>query len=408
MPHRSRKVTLAAAFMLFGGVANAESPQPAPVPAGVDQVTVFRAGEGPYNNYRIPAVIRTKRGTVLAFCEGRQTPRGPGNDTGEINLILRRSTDGGRTFGPLQVVWADGKNTCGNPCPVVDETTGTIWLLMTHNLGHEHEREINARTSAGSRTVWVTSSTDDGATWSPPREITKQVKKPDWGWYATGPGVGIQIRQGPYAGRLVIPCDYSYQPGPVRIGNSFVIFSDDHGQTWQIGGEAPELGFNECQVVELAGGRLMLNMRNLVTKDRADTPRHRGVCVSDDGGATFSHLVRDPALPEPICQASILRYSWPEDGRSRILFSNPASTKDRLHMTVRLSYDEGSTWPVSKELYAGRTGYSSLVAFPDGKVGLFYEAGDGRTYERIDFATFDLSWLTEGSEPAAAKPDAAP
>lgn len=394
-------MTLLLAIGSTGTLAHAAEPTPPTTPDAVRRITLFRAGDGPYDNYRIPAVIRTTSNTLLAFCEGRQTPFGPGNDTGEINLLLRRSTDNGQTFGPLQVVWADGANTCGNPCPVLDESTGTVWLLMTHNLGQDHERDITAGVATGTRTVWVTSSTDDGQTWAPPREITPQVKRPDWRWYATGPGVGVQLRHGPHAGRLVIPCDYVTQHNGKSTGNSHVIFSDDHGATWQIGGESPDPRYNESQVVELTGGRLMLNMRNLGAKRPGETTRQRGTCVSDDGGQTFSHPRRDPALVEPGCQASILRYSWPDDGadgRSRILFANPASATDRAHLTVRLSYDEGLTWPVSRQVFDGPAGYSCLVPLPDNRVGLLYEAGDQRRYERIDFATFGLDWLTAGDD----------
>ncbi len=165
-----------------------------------DQRSVFVSGQDGYHTYRIPAVIVTPKGTVLAFCEGRKSNR---SDTGNIDLLLKRSTDGGRTFSPQQVVWDDGDNTCGNPCPVIDRKTGTIWLLLTHNLGEDRESEIIGRTSKGSRTVWINKSTDDGVTWSKPVEITATTKKPSWTWYATGPGVGIQLK----SGRLVIPCD---------------------------------------------------------------------------------------------------------------------------------------------------------------------------------------------------------
>jgi sialidase-1 len=282
---------------------------------------------------------------------------------------------------------------------VADESTGTIWLLLTHNLGEDREGQIIAGTSRGTRTVWVTSSEDDGLTWATPREITADVKKPQWTWYATGPGAGIQIKNGPHKGRLVIPCDHISRGGGKGSGNSHVIYSDDHGETWQLGGEPPQAEFNESQIVELADGRLMLNMRNAVSGKRADAPHERGVCISDDGGLTFINLRRDPALVEPIGQASILRYSWPEDpGRGRILFANPASTKDRVSMTIRMSYDEGQTWPVQKLIFEGKSAYSSLVRLPEGAIGLLYEAGDRTPYERIDFARFNLQWLTDGKD----------
>ncbi len=368
------------------------------VSAQMEQVTVWKSGDDGYHTYRIPSVLVSAKGTVLAFCEGRVAG---GGDSGEINLLLKRSTDGGKTFGAQQVVWADGGNTCGNPCAVIDETTGTIWLLMTHNLGEDHEREIKLRASKGTRTVWVTSSTDDGLTWATPREITSDVKKPEWTWYATGPGVGIQLKRGPHKGRLVIPCDYVATPA-VGDGNSHIIYSDDHGQTWKLGGEAPRKEFNESQVVELSDGRIMLNMRNHAAGDRKNVPRQRGVCISDDGGITFKELRRDDALVEPICQASIVRYTWPDNGeRSRILFSNPASTTDRNGMTLRMSYDEGETWHVSKMIHPGPSAYSCLVALPEGSIGLLYEGGTKR-YGQIDFARFTRDWLTDQKDPSPA------
>ena len=149
-------------------------------------------GQGGYHTYRIPSLIVTTKGTVLAFCEGRKQSA---SDAGDIDLLLRRSRDGGKTWSAPQVVWDDGPNTCGNPCPVIDAKTGTIWLLLTHNLGSDSESKIVDGTSKGTRTVWVTRSDDDGATWARPVEITSTVKRPDWTWYATGPGVGISLEE---------------------------------------------------------------------------------------------------------------------------------------------------------------------------------------------------------------------
>src|SRR5437588_11409869 len=148
---------------------------PPPRLAGGDpaQTPLFVAGEHGYHTYRIPSLIVSPKGTLLAFCEGRKNNK---TDTGDIDLLLKRSFDGGKTWQPTQIVWDDGKNTCGNPCPVIDATTGTVWLLLTHNLGSDTEAMILNGTSKGSRTVWVTKSTDDGATWSEPSEITKDGK----------------------------------------------------------------------------------------------------------------------------------------------------------------------------------------------------------------------------------------
>src|SRR5262245_44271006 len=164
------------------------------VPQGEPAKTdVWTAKSEGYHSFRIPSAIVTLKGTVLAFCEARKKNR---SDWGDIDLVLRRSTDGGATWSPTQIVWDDGPNTCGNPCPVVDRSTGTVWLLLTHNLGADPQAKIVDGTSQGTRTVWVCKSDDDGLTWSKPVEITKDVKKSDWSWYATGPGVGIQTRGG--------------------------------------------------------------------------------------------------------------------------------------------------------------------------------------------------------------------
>jgi sialidase-1 len=342
----------------------------------VERTAVWTAGEGAYKSYRIPAVLVTRSGAILALCEGRRNSR---SDTGEINLISKRSSDGGKTFGESQIVWADGPNTCGNPCPVIDQSTGTIWLLMTHNPGHVGEPALTTNPSAGARTVWITKSTDDGVTWDKPRDITADVKKPEWSWYATGPGVGIQLK----SGRLVIPCDHvAHSTGK---GNSHIIYSDDHGQTWKIGGEPEREEFNESQCVELSDGRLMLNMRNHAPAIKAGAPKERGVAISSDGGLTFTDLRRDPALIEPVCQASITRIG------KQILFANPASQSKRIEMTVRASDDDGQTWPTTLRIYEGPAAYSCLVALPDGQVGLLYECGEKTSYDRIEFARFRLN-----------------
>ena len=154
------------------------------------QADVFVSGRDGYHTYRIPSVIVTKKGTVLAFCEGRKKGR---SDAGDIDLLLKRSTDGGKTWSSQQIVWDDKNNTCGNPCPVIDAKTGTIWLLLTWNLGADRESQIISQKSKDTRQVFVTYSKDDGQRWAPPKEITEQTKQKNWTWYATGPGVGIQL-----------------------------------------------------------------------------------------------------------------------------------------------------------------------------------------------------------------------
>jgi sialidase-1 len=365
----------------------------------LEQLAVWTSGEGGYHTYRIPSLLVTPKGTVIALAEGRK--RGT-SDTGDIDLVTKRSTDGGRTWSKQSVIWDEGQNTCGNPCPVYDRSTDTIWLLMTHNLGKDREAEISTGKSQGTRTVWVTSSKDDGQSWARPHDITGEVKDPPWGWYATGPGIGIELSHGKHRGRLVIPCD---QKNTGRF--SHVIYSDDHGQTWKLGGKTAD-GCNECQAVELADGRLMLNIRN---SDRSE--KHRQVSISDDGGLTWSEPYRDETLIEPVCQASIFRYRWPaaaaqraadrraaessrDGGTGEILFSNPASTR-RERMTVRMSTDEGKTWAHSRVLWEGPAAYSCLGRLADGTILCLHEAGEKSPYEKILLSRFSADWLKDSN-----------
>ena len=348
------------------------------------KTTVWTSGEGAYHTYRIPSVIRTMNGTLLAFCEGRRSGRG---DAGNIDLLLKRSFNGGKTWSDAVALWDDNGHTCGNPCPVIDDSTGTVWLLLTHNLGTDHEADIIKGKARSTRTVWVSHSSDDGHTWVTPSEITKTTKKPGWGWYATGPGVGIQIKHGPHKGRLVIPCDHSYddQNGKLQGGGfefgAHSIHSDDHGNTWQLGGVIrPKT--NECQVVELndTNGSLLMNIRSYFGR------KQRTHAVSRDGGVTWSSPVDVPKLIEPVCQGSIIRFQWRRPTRPGILlFSNPASKQGRVKMTVRASFDDGNTWPVARVLHAGPAAYSCLVSLPENAFGCLYESGESHAYESIVF-----------------------
>lgn len=357
----------------------------------VDKMDLFVQDSDGYHSYRIPSLIVTQKGNLLAFAEGRKNGVG---DTGNIDMLLKRSEDGGKTWSEPIVVWDDGDNVCGNPSPVVDETTGTIWLLMTWNRGDDHEGGIIQKTSKDSRRVFVTSSKDEGKTWDEPKEITDSTKDPSWGWYATGPGIGIQIQNGPHKGRMVIPCDHSYDDpegklrgGPFEFG-SHTIYSDDNGTSWHLDGVIrPKV--NECQVVEIADGKgtLLMDLRSYFNRNR------RTHSISYDGGKTWSPPKDAPELVEPVCQASIIRYSWPDQNtKSKILFSNPASTK-RENLTIKLSLDEGKSWPVQKTLHAGPSAYSSLAVLPNGEILCFYEGGRDNPYEKMILARFKLDWL---------------
>lgn len=360
-------------------VASDESP----VISDLTEVDVFVSGKDGYDTYRIPSIIRAANGHLLAFCEGRKNGR---SDTGNIDLVMKRSMDSGRTWSPQIIVWDDLDNTCGNPCPVLDTSTGNISLLLTWNSGKVHERDISTGFGDDSRRVFLCTSSDHGATWSDPRDITADTKREGWSWYATGPGAGIQIQHGPHAGRLVIPCDHKEPSGNGTLFYSHVIYSDDGGATWRLGGRSPEPNTNECEVVELTGGRLMLNMRNYRQGAKA-----RQVCFSSDGGQSWRDQVRNETLIEPICQASIRRVSWRQSGGSDkgiILFSNPAHKTKRRQMTIRATTDDGNTWPHSMLIYQGDSAYSCLVSLPNQTVGCLYEK-DG--YKKITLALLPTS-----------------
>jgi len=349
---------------------------------------VYISGTEGYHTFRIPAIVVTQRGTLLAFCEGRAKRA----DHSENDIVVKRSTDGGGTWGPLQVIAEDGKNALLNPCAVVVRETGRMLLMyQRYPEGFHTSKTVpgydpNDKISSS----FLTYSDDDGRTWAEPREVTRQVKPPtDVTATPSGPGVGIQLRRAPHAGRIIMP--FVHQIWPRR--EVCVAYSDDLGETWKLSEYAPIASNGtgaEVQVVELADGDVMMNVRSMGGNKR------RKVSLSNDGGETWSGLLDDPTLIEPQCQGTILRYADPLDGRkSRILFANPASTEGRENGTVRLSYDEGKTWPIAKVIYPGGYAYSCLTVLPDDTIGLLYER-DG--YEKISFATLALEWLTDGED----------
>ncbi len=344
-------------------------PAERPIP---DATTLFRSGEGGYHTYRIPALVVGARGTLLAICEGRKNSE---QDDGDIDLLLRRSEDGGRTWSQPTVIYEEGGDapvTIGNPCPVLDARTGILWLAFCRN---------NDR-------VFVTSTSDDGLTWTPPREITAEVKAGDWDWYATGPGHGIQLKMGPHAGRLVFPCDHGVRGrdgGWQARGRSHIIYSDDGGKTFRRG-EATAWGMNECQVAELQDGRLLLNMRNYFGKEC------RAFAISQDGGVTWSEPWWNETVYCPVCQASMVAFS---EKPATLLHSGPGGP-DRANLTLRVSYDGGKTWPYARRMISAPAAYSDLAVLQDGTICLVCETGDANPYQRIDF----LRLLLPNVEPA--------
>jgi sialidase-1 len=375
-------------FLTMAGCIGDDTPSPGvgpqpPSPTPEDppaDVVVYKKNEQSYNCFRIPAIIKTKAGTLLAFAEGRRTSCG---DEGEIDLVVKRSSDEGRTWSDLQVIWHDAGNTCGNPAPVVDQSNGKIHLLMTWNLGTDAIGTINNGTSTDTRRVYVTSSSDDGVTWAAPVEITTAVKKTEWGWYATGPCHGIQLEKGDHAGRLVIPCDDIELNARGGKGHAHLIYSNDGGATWALGGVTPThtLNPNESAVAELSDGRLLLNCRC------SNNNNLRVISKSADGGLTLSTIEIAYGFIDPVCQGSLL--SANVSGTHTLFFSNPASAT-RTNMTLKMSTDDGATWPKVYNVHAGPSGYSDIVMVSGAQIGVLFEKGTSAYNETIAFKVINV------------------
>ena len=372
------------------------------------QTDVFVEGEAGYHTYRIPAIVVSKKGTILAFCEARKSSSA---DHGDIDLVLKRSFDNGKTWSAMQIVYEEGgtaRITIGQPTPIVDRETGTIHLLFCRD----------------NQQAFYTKSTDDGANFYHPVEITTAFSGFDSQLasdlsqttigdlqdglpfrvtrLATGPGHAIQTRKG----RLLVPVWLnSYKVVPSSAGGpnevidyryrTSVIYSDNNGSTWNPGravaSSKGSLQANEAMVEELADGSVYMNMRVVGRKTRT-------VARSKDGGASWSEASAEENLIDPGCQASLLRFTDASvHRRNRLLFANPASLK-REQLMIRLSYDEGRSWPVAKLLNAGPSGYSDLAILDDMSVGCLYERGEKRVYQKLTFARFNLVWLTDGKD----------
>jgi sialidase-1 len=339
---------------------------------------VFVNGEEGYSTYRIPAMVVSNSGTVLAFCEGRKNDS---EDMGDIDLLLKRSNDGGKTWQRQQVVYEEGGDahiTIGNPCPIVQEGSDRIHLLFT--------REY--------REIYYTYSDDDGLNWSTPQDISQVIGQFDYPVVvvATGPGHGIHTGNG----RLVVPiwvCNSTREERykgdvPADRMRCGIIFSDDSGESWRAGGlvSADVPLMNEATVVERSTGELLINMR-------ARNAGHRAEACSYDGGLTWTSPTLDSTLIDPTCQGSIYRTD-----EGKFLFSNPATdqvghSKYRRNVTLRVSHDEGRTWSRSLTLDAGPSGYSDIAQRRDGHILCLFENGKDVYREKISIVAVNKRWM---------------
>lgn len=354
---------------------------------------VYVSGVDGYQSYRIPAIVKTNDGGLLAFTEGRVNGS---NDFGNIHILVKKSADNGKTWGTAQIVAQNANLQAGNPCPVVDNADpafpqGRIFLFYCTG----NNTESNVNNLNGVREVWYKTSIDNGASWSLPVNITLQVHHPyqptynplyidplKWSAYATGPGHALQLTQGTHRGRIVVPINHGIFTN--KTNYAAVFYSDDHGLTFHL---SPDVGMqsNESIAAELPGGGVLLNSR-----DQYLWSSKRILSVDTTGnlnGSVTWQTSLNAYLPEPVCQASMLNYNI--NGNPVLLFSNPINlVQTRTELGIRQSVDNGKTWTSALVLDKGSAAYSDLVGLPDNQVGVLYES---KNYGAITFVAFPSS-----------------
>lgn len=362
---------------------------------------VFTSGSDGYKSYRIPAIIGLPNGKLLAFSEGRVNGAG---DFGDINIVMKTSSNHGQTWSALQTVVDTDSLQAGNPAPVVDMTdsrypAGRIFLF--YNTGNNHEGEI--RKGRGLREVWYKTSTDAGASWSAPVNITLQVHRPlqpaintayrfkeDWRSYANTPGHAMQFSEGRYKGRIFVAANHSAGEPQLNFTDyrAHGFYTDDHGNSFRLSADLPVPGGNENMAAPLGGGKLMVNCRNQQGNIKA-----RIVAISSNGGSSWDTTYFDRNLPDPVCQGSMLPLGIYK-GKTILAFCNAADTVRRDHLTLRISFDDGKTWPGTYPVdhapdgnKGDYTAYSDLVPIAPGKVAVLYEKDN---YKAIVFTV--ITW----------------
>ena len=363
----------------------AQDPQAAaPDGGGPTIAPVFRSGEAGYRTFRIPAIVRAADGALVAFAEGR---RNGASDSGDIDIVLKRSEDLGRSWSKLQVIADHGAGVAGNPCPVVDNASGDIVLLFVRQPEGCHEGDIRADRK-GYRDPFVMRSNDHGKSWSEAQALPGCDRK-EWRWYATGPCHAIQLQHGPHKGRIVAPANHSVVgSGANDHLGAHLLISDDGGKTFVLGAVEDShtgndiINPSETTIAELHNGDLYINTRD----QHGKSPGTRAVTRSTDQGQTLTgSLVDEEALTGPVCQGSVLAIPV-DDDRTTLLFSGPSADNRRERLAVRSSTDGGKTWQEQQVLYQGSAAYSDLVRLEDDRIGCLFEI-DG--YSAIVFTSFD-------------------
>jgi sialidase-1 len=368
---------------------------------------VFINGEEGYAGFRIPSIVLATNGDLVAFAEGRV--ESVSDSTRTIRIVCKRSQNNGRTWGPLQVAGRyliNGEEYAAMyPAPVVDGVRGSGRIVLLYKQLDRSEWEI-VRGRGASRMSCVFSD-DHGTTWHSERDITREVHRPGkWRIQSPTAGHAIQLRGSAGSeflhGRLFYIGCHTVGDDSVFNQRNYAFWSDDLGKSWQIGPEIEQRidgttakGLNEAMAVQLNDGRILINSRNYQDEQPVGC---RAVTIGefdDEGFLRFGPTRHDEVLIEPPVQSSILRYTWVDELRSGdqsvILFANPAHSDARRNLTIRVSYDNGATWPISKVVDSGPSSYSDLVEQTDGQIGILYERGnDGG----ICYGSFSYEWLT--------------
>lgn len=358
---------------LLAALACAASAHAQPALVGDAPFAVFEAKKNlPHASVRIPALLRTKKGTLIAAAEARDKA----TDQAGNDLVVATSKDDGVTWSKPRVAYDQGKDSCNNPTLVEDELIGRVYLFFqTFPAGSHEFGGLPVGDAPEGTRVRVIASDDEGETWSRPADLTKDLKPAGAVTTASGPGVGIKLKAPAHAGRLVIP--FNSQDKKRNFVN-WVAYSDDGGRSWRRGGDVPQDGgrqLNEVQVAEARDGTLYLNSR------RWKGAAFRKVAWSKDGGQTWSPATDESAHPDPTCQGSLLRID--EGASTRFYFLNPAG-KGRSNGTLRRSDDGGKTWSQSTLLFPGPFAYSSMAPVKGG-LGVLYEPAGNSTvlYRRV-------------------------
>ncbi|WP_052487021.1 sialidase family protein [Gordoniibacillus kamchatkensis] len=443
-----------------------------------EAIALFSPGLAGSAAYRIPSMITTVNGTIIAGIDARISDMR--DNPNKINTVIRRSADNGLTWSDVQQLVAyPGEGLDGaaaiDTALLQDEQTGTIWMLFSHTPGgiglwsaeegtgfdakgnrllydsfggvyslqpdgrvtdgegratpymvdgegnvtiegnskgniflkkgaHPEESLLEARTSF----LQIIKSDDDGRTWSKPIELNPMVKEAWMKFIGAGPGRGIQLKHGAFRGRLAFPIYFSNRSGKMSCA---VIYSDDHGATWRrgaspndgriFGGQTVDAeslqadggDLTESQLIELPDGELRVYMRNHAGLQRT------AVAASKDGGQTWGEVEYDQELIDPVCQSSVIVYPHMDDGKTRVLFANPADPEKRVNGTVRLSEDGGRTWKYAKQIYDGPFSYCCLTVLSDGGIALLYECDFSFSENKpitVEFTKFSLEWLMSG------------